>query len=383
MCSTLYGIYSPGATAATTPAMMTTMIPAGASASPMASPKTVGMPTPGSNKRRRRTPATGAADDCFACRRRQIKCDRRRPYCTQCLDQGKDCSGYKTQLTWGVGVASRGKLRGQSLPIAMKATASPKVPARRPRLTSTTTDPIEFASTFSEQSTDHSSMARLVRTRPTRINPAVATAPAEFHFNSLDSATSVSQSPGLYSPSLDYPLMESSHGRASTLYAQRRPYHHSLQLNTPLASSYEEYGLPTSASSMSGFSESDIGTPLEFPDTPGSAALMLATMPMYEALPPQPMMPMSSQPVAVEQQFPTSYPDQYERTMSARSLPGPNYAGLPAAGSRKPTTSSVASSSVTDFMAGGLMLSMGGAEMSYECVYPAAHRSMASAAADR
>jgi hypothetical protein len=37
---------------------------------------------------------------------------------TQCLDQGKDCSGYKTTLTWGVGVASRGKLRGLSLPIA-------------------------------------------------------------------------------------------------------------------------------------------------------------------------------------------------------------------------------------------------------------------------
>lgn len=33
------------------------------------------------------------------------------------MDQGKDCSGYKTTLTWGVGVASRGKLRGLSLPI--------------------------------------------------------------------------------------------------------------------------------------------------------------------------------------------------------------------------------------------------------------------------
>jgi len=31
---------------------------------------------------------------------------------------GKDCSGYKTTLTWGVGVASRGKLRGLSLPVA-------------------------------------------------------------------------------------------------------------------------------------------------------------------------------------------------------------------------------------------------------------------------
>ncbi|MCJ1340823.1 hypothetical protein MMC09_006119 [Bachmanniomyces sp. S44760] len=69
-------------------------------------------------KRRRRAPTTGAADDCFACQDRHSRCDRRRPYCTQCLDQGKDCSGYKTTLTWGVGVASRGKLRGLALPIA-------------------------------------------------------------------------------------------------------------------------------------------------------------------------------------------------------------------------------------------------------------------------
>lgn len=45
-------------------------------------------------------------------------CDRKRPYCTQCIEVGKECSGYKTTLTWGVGVASRGKLRGMSCPVA-------------------------------------------------------------------------------------------------------------------------------------------------------------------------------------------------------------------------------------------------------------------------
>ena len=80
-------------------------------------PQQAGQPAGSPRKRRRRAPTTGAADDCFACQERQTKCDRRRPYCTPCLDQGKDCSGYKTQLTWGVGVASRGKLRGLSLPI--------------------------------------------------------------------------------------------------------------------------------------------------------------------------------------------------------------------------------------------------------------------------
>lgn len=76
-------------------------------------------------KRRRRAPASGAADDCFACLDLRTPCDRRRPYCTQCLDRGKDCSGYKTTLTWGVGVASRGKLRGLALPIAQSKKVDP------------------------------------------------------------------------------------------------------------------------------------------------------------------------------------------------------------------------------------------------------------------
>ncbi|KAI1820632.1 fungal-specific transcription factor domain-containing protein [Xylaria intraflava] len=78
-----------------------------------------------SRKRRRRATAGGAADDCFTCIKRNTKCDRRRPYCSQCLEIGNDCSGYKTQLTWGVGVASRGKLRGLSLPIAKAPPVAP------------------------------------------------------------------------------------------------------------------------------------------------------------------------------------------------------------------------------------------------------------------
>jgi hypothetical protein len=87
-------------------------------------------------KRRRRAPAGGAADDCFTCSKRNTKCDRRRPYCSQCLEIGNECSGYKTQLTWGVGVASRGKLRGLSLPIAKSppvAGGQKKASPARPR----------------------------------------------------------------------------------------------------------------------------------------------------------------------------------------------------------------------------------------------------------
>lgn len=95
-------------------------------------------------KRRRRAPAGGAADDCFTCAKRNVKCDRRRPYCSQCLEIGNECSGYKTQLTWGVGVASRGKLRGLSLPIAKAPPVNPvKKSPIRPRVDSTVT-PIQW-----------------------------------------------------------------------------------------------------------------------------------------------------------------------------------------------------------------------------------------------
>lgn len=88
---------------------------------------------PAPRKRRKRAPAAGANDDCWTCSSRGFKCDRRRPYCSRCLEDGKDCSGYKTQLTWGVGVASRGKLRGLSLPVAGTKRASPATTAPPPK----------------------------------------------------------------------------------------------------------------------------------------------------------------------------------------------------------------------------------------------------------
>lgn len=82
-------------------------------------------------KRRKRTTTGGAPDDCFACAQNGVKCDRRRPYCSQCLDRGKDCSGYKTTLTWGVGVASRGKLRGRALPVSDGQSTASSLKERR------------------------------------------------------------------------------------------------------------------------------------------------------------------------------------------------------------------------------------------------------------
>ncbi|PYH31750.1 fungal specific transcription factor domain-containing protein [Aspergillus neoniger CBS 115656] len=90
--------------------------------------KTPPVSAPAPRKRRRRTVVSQAADDCFTCARQGTPCDRRRPYCSQCLDSARNCAGYKTALTWGVGVASRGKLRGLSLPVtgAQPAVAPPK-----------------------------------------------------------------------------------------------------------------------------------------------------------------------------------------------------------------------------------------------------------------
>ncbi|KAM7217877.1 heme-responsive zinc finger transcription factor HAP1 [Rhypophila decipiens] len=107
-------------------------------------------------KRRRRAPAGGAADDCFTCAKRNVKCDRRRPYCSQCLEIGNECSGYKTQLTWGVGVASRGKLRGLSLPIAK---APPVNPVKAPKLpTRIRTGPTTTTTTAQWTETDETRM---------------------------------------------------------------------------------------------------------------------------------------------------------------------------------------------------------------------------------
>lgn len=77
-------------------------------------------PTTTPAKRKRKT-GSGAAADCFACLKSKTACDRVRPYCGQCLLQNRECSGYKTVLTWGVGVASRGKLRGKTLPLQKSA----------------------------------------------------------------------------------------------------------------------------------------------------------------------------------------------------------------------------------------------------------------------
>lgn len=126
-------------------------------------------------KRRRRAPAGGAADDCFTCAKRNVKCDRRRPYCSQCLEIGNECSGYKTQLTWGVGVASRGKLRGLSLPIAKAPPVSGAKTAKSPPVRGRNSSVASVAWTEQEDR----AVREEVELRHTR-NPSVSTT-TSFH----------------------------------------------------------------------------------------------------------------------------------------------------------------------------------------------------------
>jgi len=65
-----------------------------------------------------RTKSGRAGNDCHNCVSAKRQCDRRWPWCRTCQEQeGVRCQGYPISLTWNVGVASRGKLRGRKIPV--------------------------------------------------------------------------------------------------------------------------------------------------------------------------------------------------------------------------------------------------------------------------
>lgn len=136
-------------------------------------------------KRRRRAPAGGAADDCFTCAKRNVKCDRRRPYCSQCLEIGNECSGYKTQLTWGVGVASRGKLRGLSLPIAKAPPVSSGKTVKSPTTVRARTGSIASTSPWPAEQDDQAAReegeTEAKMEMDHRRNPSISTTTTSFH----------------------------------------------------------------------------------------------------------------------------------------------------------------------------------------------------------
>ncbi|TKA32755.1 hypothetical protein B0A50_00980 [Salinomyces thailandicus] len=225
-------------------------------AEPSLEPQTAAAPPP--RKRRRRTAAGGATDDCFTCSKRSVKCDRKRPYCTQCIDIGKECSGYKTTLTWGVGVASRGKLRGLSCPIAGKddgINASPPEAETRRRKTSVSKMKCENGSANGLSS--QSSLAPLPPITQARV-------------------------PSLQPPSLPMPIPHNQNqwqtnsfndhqnGRRDSMRQdsfQLPPLQH---LQTSFSAPYDFSGYPQTAMSMGSYAETEYHSPPEYPRTPVS-----------------------------------------------------------------------------------------------------------------
>lgn len=207
-------------------------------------------------KRRRRAPTTGAADDCFACQENQLKCNRRRPYCTQCLDQGKDCSGYKTTLTWGLGVASRGKLRGLSLPVAK----SRKVEANSDAKTESKTKGVgshltKLGPMRSDSQQSHQNPT--VGSPNVGSNSSSATATTTtFNFVNIDPAsTSATASPMRPPPSANWHASAAQTKLEQNRRGLKRARRHSLQpLQVPSVNSFRELGgVPMTASAIGGY----------------------------------------------------------------------------------------------------------------------------------
>ena len=221
-------------------------------------------PTTSPRKRRRRAPATGAADDCFACQERSTKCDRRRPYCTPCLEVGKDCSGYKTALTWGVGSASRGKLRGLSLPIASSKRAAQSSPEDDEK---TASAPRKLAKLGSTRSVPDSRSTDQFRpsSRPTSsrgIIPSNSATPTTYGFVNMDPTTgSSTTSPMLPPPSFEWRNPTSLSQNRSSRHVQKKLRRHTLEpLQVQQMHPARDYGvMPMTASVVGGYGHRDFG----------------------------------------------------------------------------------------------------------------------------
>ncbi|QIW97324.1 hypothetical protein AMS68_002842 [Peltaster fructicola] len=209
-------------------------------------------PTTQSRKKRRRTAGGGAQDDCFACRKIGSSCDRKRPYCTQCIEIGKECTGYKTTLTWGVGVASRGKLRGLSLPVASKQTATPPADG-------TTHERKRRKSSVSKSNGQPSDLDKATKSTsaatPITI-PRQNHAPTSYPMSAATQAGSWQPSP------TSYP-MYGQYGSSRNVALKH--------IQTSLPTHFDNLSnYPHSASSTGSFIESDYNSPVDYTTTPSS-----------------------------------------------------------------------------------------------------------------
>lgn len=255
-------------------------------------------------KRRRRAPASGASDDCFACSKRNSKCDRRRPYCSQCLEVGNECSGYKTQLTWGVGVASRGKLRGLSLPIAKSAPAhkdSTSSSSARSR-SSSAADKLAVHGRSRTLSRDD------VKIKMEGQSPLPGTT-----FTTYDFINMIPNSPGS-SMQTDWTMSVSQdYLRPSQISIPEQPSHQHLlrqslqRLHTPSIS--HDLNLSNSGP-LSAYSEHDYGSPMDQGYHVDDSPYLASPAPMYNSFSSQ-HSPVDPGSYSMDGRGPTSCPDQF------------------------------------------------------------------------
>ena len=242
-------------------------------------------------KRRRRAPTTGAADDCFACQDRHTSCDRRRPYCTPCLDRGKDCSGYKTTLTWGVGVASRGKLRGLALPIPKSRKVDPVEQTKGEKKKSTTNAQSKsrrntMDSIKKEPNSSH-------RSSTASASSSRASISSTFDFvNVGPSAPSTSSIlPPLPPPNFQWPQTQLS-SRGNILREQpypnaKRLRRHSLEpLHVPALLAHDVGSIPMTANVFGGFGDHHYDGATDYSPVTPMFNRYEAPMPMYKGYPP-------------------------------------------------------------------------------------------------
>lgn len=262
-------------------------------------------------KRRRRAPASGAADDCFACRKRQMRCDRRRPYCTQCLDQGKDCSGYKTQLTWGVGVASRGKLRGQTLPIVKKSKSPPVISSQRARRSfSSTTDSAGLSPDLGATAAE-GSIVPLPNT--TALTPTITSYDPVPIESPSSVGVSVMHSPEIYrTPAPAYRWVGAPSRQSQTLYNQRQSLPAMPHPHTPPMNSFQTYGLSGPGATSGSFNESNLGSPINFSRSPEEASFLFPPAHLYAARASHARIPLRASYVPGDQRISSAYyPEPY------------------------------------------------------------------------
>jgi hypothetical protein len=62
-----------------------------------------------------------AKSPCQNCCKFSLSCDRARPRCSTCMERDVLCGGYKLDLNWQLGIASRGKLAGFTYPTTRTA----------------------------------------------------------------------------------------------------------------------------------------------------------------------------------------------------------------------------------------------------------------------